>query len=87
MRIPKADDLPDAAQRSEWSGVLQCDQATLYRAEKAGLIQATKSKSGAIWYTKEAILEWLGLELVELEIPQGLQVKNTPRVKRQLVAK
>jgi hypothetical protein len=87
MRIPRAEDLPDAAQRSSWAEILECDQATLYRAEKAGLIGATKGKSGGVWYTKEAILDWLGLELIELEISQGLQLKNTPRTKRQLVAK
>jgi hypothetical protein len=87
MRIPHIYDLPDLAQRAEWARLLECDMTTLYRAEKSGDLKGSKPTGRAVVYTKKAILAWLGLELVELEIPQGLQPKNTPRAKRQLITK
>jgi predicted site-specific integrase-resolvase len=52
------------AQRSEWARILDCDASSLYRAERAGLLIAAKTKGGKVLYTKESILEWLGLEQV-----------------------
>ena len=66
MRIPTLENLPSAAQRAEWARILGCNASSLYRAEKLGLLAAVKTKGGRVMYTKETVLEWLGLEQVTL---------------------
>jgi hypothetical protein len=62
VKIPRLETLPDAARRSTWARLLEMDQATFYRAERAGKLQSAKPGARTVLYTRKAILAWLGLE-------------------------
>jgi predicted site-specific integrase-resolvase len=65
MRIPQIDKLPDVAQRAEWARLLEVDYTTLARAENRGDIKGYRPTGRAVIYTKETILQWLGVQPVQ----------------------
>jgi hypothetical protein len=82
MRIPPSDNLPAVAQRAEWARLLNCAASSLYRAEKQGLLSPARTKGGRILYTKDSILEWLGLEeMVAPVLPMPPAVQFRPLTK------
>ena len=74
IRIPRLEDMPVAAQRADWAKILNCDESTLWRSQKTGLLVGTKGRTGQVLYTRDAILAWLGLEIVEVVPPPVTQV-------------
>jgi predicted site-specific integrase-resolvase len=61
MKIPEINSLPGATSRAKWARILEINQSTLWRAEQRGLLEGLRTKSGGVIYTKEAILEWVGM--------------------------
>jgi len=61
VKIPAANQIPEAAHGAEWARVLHCDPTTISRAYKAGQLQRAKSKGRRALYSKAAVLRWLGL--------------------------
>ena len=62
MRIPPFETFPGVEQRAGWSKFLDVDASTLYRAEARGELTGTRTRTGRVLYTKEAILAWLNCE-------------------------
>jgi hypothetical protein len=61
MRIPRLDSLPDLAQRTEWARLLETNYSTLVRAEGRGDIKGQRPTGRTVMYSKQTILEWLGI--------------------------
>jgi hypothetical protein len=62
MKIPRVEDLPDAASRPHWAEALRLNESTLYRADRQGKLQASRVGGRTVIYTKRAILKWLGID-------------------------
>ena len=61
MNIKNIDELPEVASRARWASIIEVNQSTLWRAEHAGQLKGSKTKSGGIVYRRRDILEWLGI--------------------------
>lgn len=58
--IPKLHDLPDVARASVWRELIGCSELTMERAERAGTLVPSGTKSQKL-YTKKSILGWLNI--------------------------
>lgn len=61
MHISDLKNLPDVAQRKTWAQLIHRDVATLYRAQRRGVLEASKPDGRTVLITKRAILKWLGI--------------------------
>jgi hypothetical protein len=62
MLITSIRDLPDAAQRSEWSRRLGLNPSTFYRAEQRKQLKRLSPNGRIAVYRKTDILKWLQIE-------------------------
>ena len=62
LTVPDLDSLPEGAYQAEWARRLSCNVSTLQRARLNGDLIATKRSGGHPFYTKRAVLKWLGMD-------------------------
>ena len=64
LTVPDLDSLPEGAYQAEWARRLSCNVSTLQRARLNGDLSATKrsGRRGHPFYTKRAVLKWLGMD-------------------------